>query len=141
VLNKPGRLTPEERSQMEAHPVAGVELLKDVEFPWDILPMVRSHHERWDGAGYPDRISGEAIPLNARILAVADVFDALTTDRPYRPAFGREEALQMMRDDCGRAFDPAVFAAFERVLATLGATALPTAPAEDPARRRLTLVA
>ena len=87
VLNKPGKLTPEERALMESHPVAGVELLKDVEFPWDVLPMVRSHHERWDGRGYPDRLTGEDIPLNARVLALADVFDALTTDRPYRPAF------------------------------------------------------
>ena len=120
VLNKPGRLTPEERALMESHPVAGVDLLKDVEFPWDILPMVRSHHERWDGAGYPDRLSGESIPLDARILAVADVFDALTTDRPYRRAFTREEALRMMHDDSGKSFDPKVFEAFERVMKDLG---------------------
>ena len=116
VLNKPGKLTPEERAQMESHPVAGVELLKDVEFPWDVLPMVRSHHERWDGRGYPDRLTGEEIPLNARVLALADVFDALTTDRPYRPAFSPQEALRMMRDDAGHAFDPALFAVFERLV-------------------------
>jgi putative nucleotidyltransferase with HDIG domain len=118
VLNKPGKLTPEERAQMESHPVAGVDLLKDVEFPWDVLPMVRSHHERWDGRGYPDRLTGEEIPLNARVLALADVFDALTTDRPYRPAFAPEEALRMMRDDAGRAFDPTLFAVFERLVPT-----------------------
>ena len=94
---------------MEAHPVAGVELLKDVEFPWDVLPMVRSHHERWDGRGYPDRLTGEAIPLHARVLALADVFDALTTDRPYRPAFAPHEAVRMMGVDMAGAFDPTLF--------------------------------
>jgi len=118
VLNKPGKLTPEERAQMESHPVAGVELLKGVEFPWDVLPMVRSHHERWDGRGYPDRLTGEEIPLNARVLALADVFAALTTDRPYRPAFAPEEALRMMREDAGRSFDPTLFAVFERLVPT-----------------------
>jgi putative nucleotidyltransferase with HDIG domain len=116
VLNKPGKLTPEERTLMESHPVAGVELLKDVEFPWDVLPMVRSHHERWDGKGYPDRLTSEAIPLHARVLALADVFDALTTDRPYRPAFSPDEALRMMREDCGKAFDPALFPVFEQLV-------------------------
>ena len=116
VLNKPGKLTPEERALMESHPVAGVELLKDVEFPWDVLPMVRSHHERWDGRGYPDRLTAEEIPLHARVLALADVFDALTTDRPYRPAFTPEAALRMMREDSGGAFDPALFGIFERVV-------------------------
>jgi putative nucleotidyltransferase with HDIG domain len=116
VLNKPGKLTPEERLLMESHPAAGVELLKDVEFPWDVLPMVRSHHERWDGAGYPDKLAGEAIPLHARILAVADVFDALTSDRPYRRAFSREDALEMLRKDSGTAFDPSILQVFERVI-------------------------
>ena len=129
VLNKPGRLTPEERALMESHPVAGVDLLKDVEFPWDILPMVRSHHERWDGAGYPDRLAAESIPLDARILAVADVYDALTTDRPYRRAFTHEEAMRMMADDAGKSFDPAVFAAFTRVVAAPDSpVAVPEAP-------------
>jgi putative nucleotidyltransferase with HDIG domain len=115
VLNKPGKLTPEERALMERHPVAGVEMLKDVEFPWDVLPMVRSHHERWDGRGYPDRLTGEEIPLHARILTVADVFDALTTHRPYRPAFSSDEALRIMREDAG-AFDPSLFPVFERLV-------------------------
>jgi putative nucleotidyltransferase with HDIG domain len=117
VLNKPGKLTPEERALMERHPEAGVELLQDVEFPWDVLPMVRSHHERWDGRGYPDRLTGEAIPLHARILALADVFDALTTHRPYRPPFSPEEALCIMRNDAG-AFDPALFPVFEQLVPT-----------------------
>jgi putative nucleotidyltransferase with HDIG domain len=117
VLNKPGKLTPDERALMERHPEAGVALLEDVEFPWDVLPMVRSHHERWDGRGYPDRLTGEAIPLHARILALADVFDALTTHRPYRPPFSPEEALRIMRNDAG-AFDPALFPVFEQLVPT-----------------------
>jgi putative nucleotidyltransferase with HDIG domain len=120
VLNKPGKLTPDERALMERHPAAGVELLKDVQFPWDVLPMVRSHHERWDGRGYPDRLTGDAIPLHARILALADVFDALTTHRPYRPAFAPEEALRIMRNDAG-AFDPALFPVFEQLVPTFQA--------------------
>lgn len=123
VLNKPGKLTPEERALMESHPAAGVELLKDVEFPWDVLPMVRSHHERWDGKGYPDRLTAEEIPLHARVLALADVFDALTTDRPYRPAFSPEEALRMMRDDAGKAFDPSLFPVFEQIVPSFHAFA------------------
>jgi putative nucleotidyltransferase with HDIG domain len=131
VLNKPGKLTPEERALMESHPVAGVELLKDVEFPWDVLPMVRSHHERWDGNGYPDRLTAEEIPLHARVLALADVFDALTTDRPYRPAFSPEEALRMMRADSGTAFDPILFPVFEKLVPSFQAfvaAAAATAP-------------
>jgi putative nucleotidyltransferase with HDIG domain len=115
ILNKNGPLTPEERSWMERHPVAGVELMKEVDFPGDVLPMIRGHHERWDGHGYPDRLAGEDIPLAARILCVADVFDALTTDRPYRKAFSIRDALQMMQADVGRAFDPDVLSAFMRI--------------------------
>ncbi|HMC54480.1 MAG TPA: HD-GYP domain-containing protein, partial [Gemmatimonadaceae bacterium] len=99
ILNKAGALTPDERAIMERHPEAGVELLRDVEFPWDVLPMIRGHHERWDGHGYPDALAGDAIPLSARILCVADVFDALTTDRPYRRAYSTQEALRLMQAD------------------------------------------
>jgi HD-GYP domain-containing protein (c-di-GMP phosphodiesterase class II) len=116
VLNKPGKLTPEERAIVERHPAAGVELLQDVEFPWDVLPMVRSHHERWDGTGYPDRLAGDAIPLNARILCVADVFDALTTDRPYRAGFSREKTFEIMGQDSGKAFDADLLARFQRLI-------------------------
>ena len=100
ILNKAGKLTPEERRIMESHPVAGVELLRDVEFPWDVLPMVRGHHERWDGHGYPDQLAGESIPLAARILCVADVFDALTTDRPYRKAYAVPDARASQSETC-----------------------------------------
>ena len=116
ILNKAGQLTPEERRIMERHPEAGVELLRDVEFPWDVIPMIRSHHERWDGHGYPDRLAGEAIPLSARILCVADVYDALTTDRPYRKAFETADALKLMEADSGRGFDPGILERFVRLM-------------------------
>jgi putative nucleotidyltransferase with HDIG domain len=116
ILNKAGPLAPEERAIMERHPVAGVELLNEVEFPWDVLPMIRGHHERWDGHGYPDRLAGEAIPLSARILCVADVFDALTSDRPYRRAYDTRDALRLMQADSARAFDPDILSRFFRVI-------------------------
>lgn len=113
ILNKPGRLTAEEWIIMKRHPEAGVELLDGIEFPWDIRPMVRSHHERWDGRGYPDGLAGEDIPLAARILCIADVYDALTSDRSYRRGCSPEEAMQIMKEDAGAAFDPALFRVFE----------------------------
>jgi putative nucleotidyltransferase with HDIG domain len=118
VLNKPGRLTDEERAVMERHPAAGEEMLASVEFPWDIRPMVRSHHERWDGRGYPDGLAGEAIPFSARILRIADVFDALTTARSYRRPLTPEEALALMEEDEG-SFDVEIFAAFRRLFPEL----------------------
>src|SRR5688572_11720411 len=125
---------------MERHPVAGVELLKEVEFPGDVLPMIRGHHERYDGHGYPDRLAGEDIPLAARILCVADVFDALTSDRPYRKAFATQDALRMMQADTGRAFDPEVLAAFMRIVHKLPGTtpAIPQFPAPSAPRLALT---
>jgi putative nucleotidyltransferase with HDIG domain len=116
ILNNPDMLTPAERAIMEKHPVAGVELLRDVEFPWDVLPMIRGHHERWDGHGYPDALAGENIPLSARILCVADVYDALTSHRPYRKAYDPAEALRLMQADVGRHFDPEILARFVRLL-------------------------
>jgi putative nucleotidyltransferase with HDIG domain len=112
ILNKPGPLTPEERAVMERHPDAGVALIDDIEFPWDVRPMVRHHHEAWDGSGYPGHLAGEEIPLSARILCVADVYDALATDRPYRKAFSHDRTLDIMQADAGRIFDPALFAVF-----------------------------
>ena len=122
ILNKPGRLTDEERAIMERHPVTGDEMLAPVEFPWDIRPMVRSHHERWDGRGYPDGLAGDTIPLSARILRVADVFDALTTARSYRRRLTPEEALAIMEEDVG-SFDPEIFALFKLVFPELIGTA------------------
>lgn len=115
ILNKPGALTPQERAQIEQHADAGVELLGDVEFPWDIRPMVRHHHEAWDGSGYPVGLAGEEIPLAARILCVADVYDALASDRPYRRAFTHERTLEIMAEDAGRKLDPGLFAIFRQL--------------------------
>ena len=116
VLNKAGLYTAEERAIMERHAAAGSELLADIDFPWDVLPMVRGHHERWDGTGYPDRLAGARIDLTARITCIADVFDALTTDRPYRRGFSQDEALAMMTKDSGRLFDPELFPRFVRLV-------------------------
>ncbi|HEY7235784.1 MAG TPA: HD domain-containing phosphohydrolase [Gemmatimonadaceae bacterium] len=122
ILNKAAPLTPAERSIMERHASAGADLLKDVEFPWDVLPMIRHHHERWDGAGYPSGLSGDAIPISARILCVADVYDALTTHRPYRAAYSPQDALEAMRADRERVFDPDVLDRFARILESLPAS-------------------
>jgi putative nucleotidyltransferase with HDIG domain len=118
VLNKPGKLTPQEWAIMQRHTTAGDEIVAELNFPVDIRPIVRSHHERWDGAGYPDRLSGAQIPLTARILCVADAFDALTTARSYRPALSREEALRIMERDAGKMFDPDLFSTFKWLISS-----------------------
>lgn len=105
VLNKPGKLTDEEWAIMKRHPEAGLELVADIDFPGDITAIIRNHHERWDGAGYPDGLAGEEIPLAARILCVADVYDALTTTRSYRPGLTHARAAEIMRNSPGQ-FDP-----------------------------------
>lgn len=113
VLNKPGRLDEDEWRIMKRHPEAGVELLADIEFPWDIRPMVRNHHERWDGCGYPDGLAGKSIPLAARILCVADVYDALTTTRSYRKCFDHHRAVEIMTENNATGhFDPEIFDLF-----------------------------
>ncbi len=116
VLSKPDKLTPDELAVLQMHPVWGIELLAAVEFPWDIKPIIRWHHERYDGSGYPDRLSGEEIPLSAQIVGIADVYDALTTTRPYRPALPRERALVEM-ERCRGWWSEAVCAAFWKSLA------------------------
>jgi putative nucleotidyltransferase with HDIG domain len=126
ILNKPGRLTDEERALMERHTVIGDEMLAPVEFPWDIRPMVRSHHERWDGRGYPDRLVGESIPYSARILRIADVFDALTTARSYRRPLSPDEAMEIMVNDEG-SFDPELFGLFRELFPELAPTAVEAA--------------
>jgi putative nucleotidyltransferase with HDIG domain len=114
ILNKPGRLTDDERHLIERHTVIGDEMLATSEFPWDIRPMVRWHHERWDGEGYPDGLKGREIPLTARILRIADVFDALTTTRSYRRPLSPQQALAMMEEDEG-SFDPDLFELFKHL--------------------------
>lgn len=112
ILNKPGPLTDEEFAVMREHPARGEALVSGVGFPWDIRPMLRHHHERWDGRGYPDRLAGEQIPRAARVLCIADVFDALTSTRSYRKAFTAAEAAAIMRKDSGSAFDPYLLQVF-----------------------------
>lgn len=116
VLNKPGRLSAEEWDIVKRHPLAGVQLLSDIEFPWDITPIVRSHHESWDGSGYPEGLAGEEIPLVARMVCLADVYDALTSERSYKKALPHEQAMQLMRRDVGRQFDPRLFQLFDEVM-------------------------
>ncbi|MFN2638032.1 MAG: HD domain-containing phosphohydrolase [Gemmatimonadaceae bacterium] len=111
VLNKPGKLTPEEWEVMKRHPVAGLELVADIDFPGDIIAIIRNHHERWDGTGYPDGLAEENIPLAARILCVADVYDALTTTRSYRPGLTHARAAEIMRSSPGQ-FDPQLLEIF-----------------------------
>lgn len=115
ILNKPGKLAPDEWELIKRHPVAGVEMLSDMDFPGDVIPMVRSHHERWDGQGYPDALVGENIPRSARILCIADVYDALMSKRSYKGALTHDAALEIMRDDVGKQFDPELFALFEEL--------------------------
>ncbi len=118
VLNKPGKLTPEEWKLMQSHTTAGDRIVAELNFAWDIRPIVRSHHEHWEGTGYPDGLKGEEIPLTARILCVADIYDALTSTRSYRPALSREEALRIMEADSGRISAPTLFEVFRtRMLA------------------------
>ena len=111
VLNKPGKLTDEEWAIMKRHPEAGLELVADIDFPGDIGAIIRNHHERWDGAGYPDGLKGEEIPFAARILCVADVYDALTTTRSYRPGLTHARAAEIMRASTGQ-FDPHLLETF-----------------------------
>ena len=116
VLNKPGKLTAEEWELVKRHPMAGVEMLSDVDFPGDTLQIVRSHHERWDGRGYPDQLAGNDIPRSARILCIADVYDALTSRRSYKPPVPHEKAMVVMREEAGRQFDPDLFKIFDELM-------------------------
>lgn len=112
VLTKPSYLTPVERQVVETHPIVGSQILQQIVFPWPVVGAVRHHHERWDGEGYPDRLAGEDIPLQARILAVADSFDAMTSHRPYRAGRGIREAMGEVTLCTGTQFDPTIVAAF-----------------------------
>jgi len=114
ILSKPGRLTPEEFEKLKIHPVVGAEILDRVQFPYPVVPIVRSHHEKWNGTGYPDGLSGEGIPIGARILSVVDCFDALTSERPYRRAVSADEAMALLRAESGRSYDPRVVDCIER---------------------------
>jgi HD-GYP domain-containing protein (c-di-GMP phosphodiesterase class II) len=116
VLLKPGKLTDAEWTEMKRHPVYGVEVLGRFESYRAGLPLVRGHHESWNGSGYPDGLRGTAIPPGARILAVADTWDALTSDRSYRPGMARERAIAILREGAGVQWDPAIVEALMQVL-------------------------
>ncbi len=116
VLLKPGKLTPDEFDKIKKHPEIGAAILDPVEFPWPVLPVVKYHHEKWDGSGYPEGLAGENIPLTARILAVADVYDALTSTRSYRNAWTHERAIGLIQKDSGTHFDPVIAQAFLEVI-------------------------
>ena len=119
VLLKPGALDASERAIIESHVTIGYEMLRELPFLRDALPAIRGHHERWDGRGYPDKLAGENIHLYARIMTVADSYDAMTSARPYRSALPPEEAARRLRADCGTQFDPNVIKAFELTEARL----------------------
>jgi diguanylate cyclase (GGDEF)-like protein/putative nucleotidyltransferase with HDIG domain len=106
ILNKPGKLSVAEREKMQLHTVVGAQILDQIEFPYPLAPIVRHHHERWDGLGYPDGLAGEQIPLTARIMTLADSFEAMREERQYRKSLTREQALELLRQQQGKVFDP-----------------------------------
>jgi HD-GYP domain-containing protein (c-di-GMP phosphodiesterase class II) len=132
ILLKPGPLSDEEWEIMRRHPVISAELIEDLEIYGDVVDAVRYEHERWDGSGYPDGLRGEEIPLMARIIAAADIHNALSTDRPYRKAFSPEQTIEMLRGMRGKDLDPTVADAMLRVL---GASSIgePASKEEVPA--------
>ncbi len=123
ILNKPGKLTVSEFAVMKTHAALGADILSSIEFPYPVVPIVRYHHENWDGSGYPEGIRGADIPIGARILSVVDCYDALTSDRPYRPAMTTEQAIDILSQRRGTMYDPLVVDAFVRAHATLRADA------------------
>ena len=123
ILSKPGPLTQEEFQKIRVHPQVGAEIISAVPFPYPVAPLILSHHERWDGKGYPQGLKGEEIPLGARILSVVDYYDALTSERPYHKAMPPDAALALLRQEAGRALDPAVVQMFVKMAAEMEAAA------------------
>jgi putative two-component system response regulator len=116
ILLKPGALTPEEYEEIKQHPAIGAGIIGQMRFAREVAPIIRGHHERWDGRGYPDRLAKDAIPLGARIIAIVDAFDAMTTDRPYRRAFTVESAAHELEAGAGTQFDPQLVTMFVEML-------------------------
>jgi putative nucleotidyltransferase with HDIG domain len=114
IISKPGKLTPEEFEKMKIHPIVGAEILEQVNFPYPVVPIVRAHHEKWDGSGYPFGLAGDAIPVGARILAAVDCLDALASDRQYRKALPLDEAMRKISSEAGTSFDPQIVAILQR---------------------------
>src|SRR2546427_2975078 len=116
IINKPGRLTPAEFDKMKIHTTVGAQILSRVEFPYPVTPIVRHHHEQWDGLGYPDGLKGEQIPITARIISVVDCFDSVREDRPFRRGMMRDEAIALLLRGSGTHFDPDVVGLFIKYL-------------------------
>jgi diguanylate cyclase (GGDEF)-like protein/putative nucleotidyltransferase with HDIG domain len=119
ILSKPGKLSAAEYSKVMIHPVVGADILSNVEFPYEVVPIVKHHHEKFDGTGYPSALKGEEIPLGARILTIVDCYEALTTNRPHRQRYSQAQALEMMRCEAGRTFDPALLEIFLKCVDSL----------------------
>ncbi len=119
ILSKPGALTQEEFQKIRIHPQVGAEIIASVPFPYPVAPLILSHHERWDGKGYPQGLSGEAIPIGARILTIVDYYDAVTSERPYHKALSPDSAIALLKGESGRALDPRLLAIFIELLPSL----------------------
>jgi putative nucleotidyltransferase with HDIG domain len=131
ILNKPGKLTPLEFEQMKLHVDVGADILSAIDFPYPVVPIVRAHHENWDGGGYPRGLKGEDIPIGARILSVVDCYDALTSDRPYRPALTDAEAMKIVIDRRGKMYDPDVVDTFIKVYREIAAEVMEPVPHQE----------
>ena len=140
IVSKPGKLTPEEFEKMKIHPVVGAEILERVGFPYPVVPIVRAHHEKFDGTGYPDGLAGDQIPIGARILSVVDCLDALSSDRQYRKACPLEEAMEVVTAQSGKAFDPRVVDVLQRKYRELERQATAEAPSSPKLSTNLKIV-
>jgi diguanylate cyclase (GGDEF)-like protein/putative nucleotidyltransferase with HDIG domain len=143
IINKPGRLTPAEFEKMKIHTTVGAQILSRVDFPYPVTPIVRHHHEQWDGLGYPDGLKGEQIPITARIISVVDCFDSVREDRPFRRGMTRDEAIAFLLRGSGNHFDPTVVELFishlPRFEAEIAAVGLPQQLPPDEAHAPLAL--
>jgi diguanylate cyclase (GGDEF)-like protein/putative nucleotidyltransferase with HDIG domain len=119
IISKPGRLSPEEFEKMKIHPVVGAEILERVRFPYPVVPIVRAHHEKWDGTGYPYGLKGDEIPIGARILSAVDFLDALASDRQYRRAIPLQEVMNRLNQESGKSFDPKVVSVLQKYYASM----------------------
>ena len=135
ILNKPGKLTPLEFEQMKLHVDVGADILSSIDFPYPVVPIVRAHHESWDGSGYPRGLKGDEIPIGARILSVVDCYDALTSDRPYRSALSDEDAMKIVIARRGQMYDPLVVDTFLKVYREIAAVAMEPVPHQEALSR------
>jgi len=135
ILNKPGKLTALEFEQMKLHVDVGADILASIDFPYPVVPIVRAHHESWDGSGYPRGLKGDDIPIGARILSVVDCYDALTSDRPYRPALSDEDSMKIIVERRGTMYDPLVVDTFLKVYREIAAVAMEPVPHQEALSR------